>query len=167
MQLIKHDCKDSLYAPARPCVCTLWFRVNVLNLENGDCFSVTDKIKGIYLISDGFEKWTFKMSLFLRNVAKCVAYCLLCLSNRWSGQWLFLHWGIIYFRTWCACLEMLIALQKHSHSSVCMSTWRLVVEGLLDILKWNNSARRVQTCSRACVIQGRKDSWSVPHKQKC
>lgn len=25
VQLIEHDCKDSLYACARPCVCTLWF----------------------------------------------------------------------------------------------------------------------------------------------
>lgn len=131
------------------CLHIVVHRVNVLNLEDGDCNS---KNKG-----DWFDFWRFWNVNFQKErnkVCFCVmllnmSYCVLCLGNTGSGQWLFLHECIVYFRTCCACLEMSIALWKHSHSSVCMSTWRLVVEGLLDNLKWNNSARRAQTC--ACV----------------
>lgn len=61
-------------------------------------------------------------------------------------------WGHARLR-W-ACLEMSIALQKHSHSSVCTSrTQRHAGAGLLNNLKWNNSVRRAQTRVgvRACV----------------
>lgn len=46
--------------------------------------------------------------------------------------------------------------QSFSFYSLCtLRTWRLVVAGLLDNLKWNNSVRRAQTYVGGCVRQPR------------
>lgn len=58
--------------------------------------------------------------------------------------------------------ETSIALEQCPHLFVCMSrTWRLVVAGLLDNLKWNNSVRRAQTCVGVCASAKGVRAWKV------